>query len=223
MRGRFDDFAGRRFGRLVAIERAPNDVKGRTRWKCVCDCGAITTPMAAHLKRGTTQSCGCMKRELDSEKYTTHGKSCSRLYSVWANMKDRCENKNNHAYESYGGRGIKVCDEWQDFRNFLEWSLTNGYKEAASRGKCTLDRRENDRGYEPSNCHWVTMKEQGNNRRTNHMLTFNGKTMSLAQWAEELNISKSTLCNRIARGWALSDALTVPVDGRRGVDSVGKS
>lgn len=222
MSGHLDDLTGRRFGRLVVIDRAENDSRGRTRWNCVCDCGKITTPMAAHLKRGTTQSCGCLAREKSIKRNTTHGKTHSCLYSVWANMKDRCNNENNHAYKDYGGRGIKVCAEWQDFQKFLEWSLASGYEEEAARGKCTIERIENDRGYEPSNCRWATMAEQGNNKRSNRKLTYNGETKTLSQWAKDLNINSSTLCNRLARGWELRDALTRPVD-KRGVDGYGKS
>ena len=216
MRGCFDDLTGQRFGRLAVVGRAPNDSHGRTKWKCVCDCGEITTPMAYHLKRGTTQSCGCLSREISIAKNTKHGKSSSKLYSVWADMKDRCENKNNPAFENYGGRGVAVCDEWREFKPFLEWALANGYEESAERGKCTLDREDNDGNYEPSNCRWITMKAQGNNRRNNHMVTYNGETNTLAQWAELLGMSASTLYTRVSRGWDLNDAFTRPVKRRGG-------
>ena len=216
MRGRFEDLSGGRFGRLVVLERAENDAKGRTRWTCLCDCGNSVCTRASLLKRGTTQSCGCLGRELSVKRNTVHGEAGSRLHKIWANMKNRCSCKSHRAYENYGGRGIEVCEEWQDFREFRDWALSHGYAE-----NLTLDRKDNDGPYAPDNCRWATAKEQGNNRRTNHPLTYNGETKTLSQWAEVLGMSDSTLYSRVVmRGWSLHDAFTRPVR-RRGGDSDG--
>lgn len=115
-----------------------------------------------------------------------------KLHEAWRHMLHRCENEEHFAYKDYGGRGITVCEEWHSFNTFLEWAISNGFSFGL-----TLDRTDVNKGYEPSNCRWVTWKEQGNNRRTNVFLTFNGKTQSMAQWADELGITREALHRRI--------------------------
>ena len=131
-----------------------------------------------------------------------------RLYPIWSGMKDRCLNKNNKRYSSYGGRGIEVCKEWQQsFRAFLRWAMANGYEEGLS-----IDRIDNDGNYCPENCRWATAKEQANNKRWNHLITYNGKTQTMKEWAEELGIKLSTLSQRInSYRWSDEKALTTPV------------
>lgn len=123
-------------------------------------------------------------------------------------MKDRCENKNNNEYHRYGGEGKTVCDEWKGehgAENFIKWSLANGYTD-----NLTIDRIDYTKGYSPDNCRWTTMKEQNNNKRTNHILKFNGKSQTIMQWAEEYNINYGTLWSRISNGWEVEKALTTP-------------
>lgn len=128
----------------------------------------------------------------------------SRLYNIWVNMKGRCYNKNIDSYKNYGGRGISVCNEWKNnFKKFKEWSLNNGYKD-----DLTIDRIDVNGNYEPSNCRWVDMKTQGNNTRRNHLITFDGKTKTMTEWAEEIEISYTTLRKRLRDGWSIEDALT---------------
>lgn len=116
-----------------------------------------------------------------------------KLYNVWRGVKKRCLNPNHYAYHQYGGRGITICDEWiSNFQAFYEWALNNGYRVGL-----TLDRINNNGNYEPNNCRWATWKEQGNNRRTNVFVTFNGKTKSMSQWADELGITREALYRRI--------------------------
>lgn len=117
-----------------------------------------------------------------------------KLYEVWRNIKRRCYNPSHYAYEQYGGRGIKMCDEWSDFERFYSWSLANGYEDGLS-----LDRIDNNGWYSPKNCRWSTWKEQGNNRRTNVLITFDGKTQSMAKWADEIGISRAALWGRLHR------------------------
>lgn len=152
---------GKRFGRLTVIAEAPERKCGQSCWVCQCDCGNITAPiLGSNLRRGHTKSCGCLK--------TKHGKYNSRLYAVWHGMKKRCYCKTDHAFKNYGGRGIKVFDEWKEsFSEFEKWAFSNGYDETAKQGKCTLDRIDVNGNYEPSNCRWVDMKAQQNNRRNN--------------------------------------------------------
>ena len=168
---RANDLSGLRFGRLVAVERdgtytAPNGRK-TARWLCKCDCGQTISCISTSLRNGHTKSCGCLMRERSAAAATKHGGEGTRLYDVWINMKQRCENTNNPRYHDYGGRGITVCSEWHDYAEFAEWAAATGYDERAARGKCTLDRINNDKGYAPDNCRWTDMREQRVNQRRN--------------------------------------------------------
>lgn len=146
---------GKKYGRLTVIEKTDRKQGTNYIYKCRCDCGNIVYVSSGHLGKETF-SCGCLKREC----HTTHGMTKSRIYNIWTLMKQRCCNKSNNVYSRYGGRGIKVCDEWNDnFENFLAWSLKNGYSD-----NLTIDRINNDGNYEPSNCRWVDMTTQVNNR-----------------------------------------------------------
>lgn len=116
-----------------------------------------------------------------------------KLYNVWRGVKKRCNTPTYYAYPQYGGRGIKICKDWENnFDAFYQWALSNGYEVGL-----TIDRIDNDGNYEPSNCRWATWKEQGNNRRTNVYITFNGKTQSMSQWADELGITREALHRRL--------------------------
>ena len=129
----------------------------------------------------------------------------TQLYNSWRGMKERCNNKNNKRYDNYGGKGIIVCEEWNNFLNFKEWALNNGYEPGL-----TIERKDVNGNYEPSNCCWATNKEQSNNRTTNHLLTFNGETLTINQWAEKLNIKRELIKDRLRLGWNVDDALTTP-------------
>ena len=143
---------------------------------------------------------------------TFRAKDNHRLHRVWSHMIERCHNPNNRAYQRYGGRGIKVCDEWRnDFQAFCKWARENGYDPCIERNECTIDRIDNSEGYSPSNCQWVSMKEQARNRRNNRVLTYRGKTMVLTDWAKLKGIPKSTLSKRLDMGWSVKDALTKPI------------
>lgn len=152
---------GKRFGDLVVIAESPERKNSQKCWICQCDCGNTTPPiLSGNLRAGHTTSCGCRK--------TKHGKYKSRLYSVWHGMKKRCYCKTDKAYCNYGGRGISVCEEWKnDYLSFEKWAFRNGYDENAKQGECTLDRIDVNGNYEPTNCRWVSMKVQQNNRRNN--------------------------------------------------------
>lgn len=129
-----------------------------------------------------------------------------RIYSIWYSMKKRCNNPKTNSYERYGGRNISYCDEWEKFSNFFNWAISNGYDE-----DLTLDRIDNDKNYEPNNCRWVTWKEQANHKSTNRLIKSCGKTQTISQWAEELNINKNTLKGRLDNNWDISKALyTIP-------------
>lgn len=154
------DLTGKRFGRLTVIERY-GTVDGHAAWKCKCDCGNKTVVNGKWLRAGKTTSCGCYHKELLAKRSKTHGMTKTRLYSIWHDMKNRCFYQKDKSFEDYGGRGITVCEEWKNsFESFRDWSLLNGYSD-----NLTIDRINNDGNYDPSNCRWVTMKEQCSNRR----------------------------------------------------------
>ena len=193
-----DDLTGRAFARLTVVSYV-----GYRKWNCRCECGALIVALGYNLKSGHTKSCGCLASEL----ITKHGLSGSRLQRVWANMKRRCCDQNDDSYKDYGGRGISVCDEWlSDFKTFSEWAFKNGYAD-----NLDIDRIDNGLGYCPSNCRFVTHKTNMNNTRRNVVLEFNGKSKTLAEWAERLNVTHDMLRKRLRLGWSVERVLTVPV------------
>lgn len=198
------DLVGKRFGRLVVVERADNHSTNKhanAHWVCKCDCGNETVVDGHKLRRGHTKSCGCYHKD----RLVTHGETNSRLYGIWKGLKWRCNSKSDRSYKYYGGRGIKVCDEWEaDFQAFYDWAMENGYRDDLS-----IDRIDNDGNYEPENCRWVSAKEQANNRRNNIIITRNGETHTLAEWAEILGIKYSTLQKRIQGNWNIERAFAV--------------
>ncbi|SOY65623.1 conserved hypothetical protein [Cupriavidus phytorum] len=195
------DLTGQRFGRLTVIEWGFNG-----KWLCQCDCGKEHRAQGYKLKTGETKSCGCAKADISREKATRHGMADSRVHRSWMSMRQRCENPSDGAYGRYGGRGIKVCERWSAFENFL-----------ADMGPmpddCTLDRIDVNGDYEPSNCRWATYREQARNQRTNRKITHAGKTMCLAGWADELGIGRSTLAYRLKSGLTFEQAISRPVRG----------
>jgi len=163
---KFIDLIGNKYGKLEVIKRVENNNSNKICYLCKCDCGKLKIIQGASLKNGRTKSCGCIRNEFVVKKNTKHNLSNSRLYIVWKNMKERCLNKNCHKYKDYSARGITICKEWKNnFESFYNWAYKNGYDENAKYGKCTIDRINNDGNYEPSNCRFVDMKIQCNNRR----------------------------------------------------------
>lgn len=206
------DITGQRFGRLTAIEPVSKAKDGQYIWRCKCDCGGTKDVILGNLKYGSVQSCGCISQESSSRiikewhskhphNHATHGMSHTRLFTIWTRMRQRCRDKSN---KDYGGRGISVCEEWdQSFESFRDWSLQNGYREDLS-----IDRIDNNGDYEPHNCRWTDTITQSNNRRTNRMVTYQGKTMTLANWCRELGLKYGTISQRISiRGWTEEEAL----------------
>ena len=195
------NFTNQRFGRLVVIKQAS---KNPVKWLCRCDCGKETSVFADNLRRGHTQSCGCLNQELRLERITTHGMSGTRVYRIWFDMKRRGKDPNRQDYRYYHGRGIKVSSRWEKFENFFQ---DMGLPPT---DKHTLDRIDNDGDYSPENCRWATRKEQARNTRNNRNITYNGETHCLAEWCEILHLKPHTFHNRIKQGWLEEEALFTP-------------
>lgn len=196
---RAQDLTGRKFGRLLVLGRC-NDRLGFF-WTCRCDCGSERVASSDALRRGKVRSCGCLRVDANVAKSRRHGKSKTRVHQIWLAMRSRCQNPNMRAYHRYGGRGIKVCDRWREFEKFLADMGEPGERES-------IDRIDNDGNYEPGNCRWVTQKAQMRNRHCNRLLTFQGKTQTVVEWAEELQISEDVLGRRVRKGWDAARALT---------------
>lgn len=207
-KGERKDLLGMRFGKLVVESEAePLMVEGGTkkrtyyRWNCVCDCGNRCIVRSQELLAGKTVSCGCYADESRRTNHRTHGLSNTRLYRVYTGIKTRCYNANDSYFESYGGRGIGMCDEWRnDFSKFAEWAAANGYDEDAETGECTIDRIDVDGDYSPENCRFVTMHEQQFNKTTTHYIEVNGERVSIAKAAEDCGLNPKTIYSRVYRG-----------------------
>lgn len=200
---RHADLVGKRFGKLLVVkEHSERDKHGMVQWVCKCDCGNETLASTSALNNGHRTSCGCNNPGL----YTAN----KRLYGVWRGMLSRCENPNTNRYHRYGGRGIKVCDEWHDFANFLEWSMNNGYDPSAKRGQYTIDRIDIDGDYSPRNCRWVDNLAQTSSTSRTRNVEVDGEKMCLARAADKVGISRNTVRKRVERGWSLEDAISIP-------------
>lgn len=198
------DISGFRFGRLIAKEAIP----GKTKWLCVCDCGATVEVSGTALRSGDTRSCGCLRREMTAARarvnHRRHGHHGSVEYMTWTRIRNRCRNPNHQDWANYGGRGIKVCDRWDSFELFL---ADMGPRPSGT----SIDRIDVNGNYEPTNCRWATPTEQARNKRTSSMVTFRGRTQCISAWAEEYGVSKQVLLWRIRSGWEVEKALTAPI------------
>ena len=189
---------GRTFGKLLAIRVVGSEQPGGRIWECLCDCGATTTAFARQLTTGGKKSCGCLKREHPGRE-VKHGRTArnSGAYRAWNAMRLRCHRKDLWIYQRYGGRGITICERWNDFRNFLA--------DVGEKPPCkTLGRINNDGNYEPGNCRWETPKEQARNRSTARMVEYRGEARCLAEWCDVLGKSRDTLKYRLKHGMDLA-------------------
>lgn len=196
------DFTGERFGMLVAAKMIGQRLPRQDYvWTFNCDCGGSLDAYVFEARR--RQHCGCKTPELLAVRNVTHGQTGHKLYKVWAAMKDRCRNPNNTHYRHYGGRGISVCERWNDFALFLA-----DMGEQPEGG--TVERVDNSLGYCPENCIWATRKSQMRNRRVNVLFAYQGESKCLAEWSEVVGINQNTLRERLRRGWDIETAFTTP-------------
>jgi hypothetical protein len=207
------NIAGMVFGRLTVLSHLP-DSSPKTKWLCRCDCGQQKAIAGQLLTAGKAKSCGCLSRELTSSRNATHGHTrgyvADKTYNTWQNMRRRCFDKTNKRFAEYGGRGITVCERWLSFENFL-----------ADMGEPpsplhSIERKDNNGHYAPDNCCWATRDEQMRNRRNARLLTLDGVTMNLCDWAVKTGIKADTIAARLdVYGWPVADALTIGLRRRR--------
>lgn len=204
------DLTGQRFGKWLILSYS-HEKRNPSRsihhyWNCVCECGVARTVAQGTLINGTSKSCGGCGSKSEGRK--GHGMSGTPEYYVWAHMVQRCTNPNNQLWERYGGRGILVCDQWLKFEGFI---ADMGKR---PKGKYSIERRDNDKGYSPENCYWGTDAEQSRNTSRTRLITWNGKTQCAADWALELGWNAHSLTSRLRRGWSVEQTMTTPVQIR---------
>lgn len=196
------DLSGQTFERLTVISY--NGIAYRKSgthyhsWRCICSCGNECIAEGKSLISGAKRSCGCLNKEVlaSGNCRRTHGMVGTHLYHIWRGMKDRCLNFNNKNYDRYGGRGIKICNEWLDnFQAFYDWAIENGYQEGL-----TIDRINNNGNYEPLNCRWVNYIVQANNRSNNHLITVDGETHTVSEWSRITGLNPQLISHRANRG-----------------------
>lgn len=208
-----DDLVGKKYGKLLVIKSAGKSKYGARLWLCKCECGSEILVQTAQLNNGRKTNCGCVKKEYFAKqviplahKANTKYKhpSDSRLYCCWRAMLCRCTKQSDKYFDNYGGRGIRVCDEWQNFDVFADWAKSNGYAD-----KLSIDRINNNGNYCPENCRWATAKEQANNKTTTQYFEYKGEKKTLSQLADLFKIPYKRLYERVAKEkWDLERALT---------------
>lgn len=216
------DHTGQVFGRLtVLLQTGKRDANGNIAWLCLCECGRETTVGGKELRSGGTKSCGCLFLEVAAQKGRTipfkHGCTGTKTYLIWCGMRQRCMNPKDPKFARYGGRGIKVCDRWNEYQNFL-----------SDMGECpssmSIDRWPNANGnYEPGNCRWATQLEQQNNRTNNLIVELNGRKMTASEAAREHGLSPDTVHARLSRGDSIERALRPTRQTRAAIRARGQA
>lgn len=197
---------GERFGRLVVVAEVERSAHGKPRVLVRCDCGGERVVLLPSLRSGRTTSCGCVRREVAAARATKHGMYGSHEHVVWRHMIARCENPNEQRFNRYGGRGIRVCDRWRtSFEAFLA-----DVGRAPTRAH-EIDRIDVNGHYEPGNVRWAKRKQQARNKTTTRFLTLDGRTQSVADWADETGMPYGTLHARLRNGWSDELAIRTPV------------
>jgi hypothetical protein len=203
------DLTGEKYHRLTVIEEVVERQKNSIMWRCVCDCGNTVHVSGGALRSGNTQSCGCQKLEKTVARNRKHGMCKSPEHAIWASMKARCNNPRSSDYKNYGARGIAVCSRWE--KSFSSFLRDMGTRPSSSH---SIDRIDNNCGYEPGNCRWATSKEQSRNQRSNTLITINGETKILSDWAISSGLTVSGFLRRMERGLTGESLINTPINGR---------
>lgn len=206
MRNPTKDLSGAKFERLTVVERDHEPPRPGIHWRCLCDCGNAKSVSTTNLVLGRVKSCGCLNSENGRARGTTHGLSGTRLHTIWKGMRQRCANKNHSVFQHYGGKGIAVCEEWQDYAAFHAWAVSAGYKDGL-----TIERKDGTQNYCPSNCVWIPRVLQSRNRK-NVYLRDDGRLWS--DVAAENGIKQGTFATRLKLGWSVEEAAMRPLRGR---------
>lgn len=197
------DLTGKKFGELEVVSITDERKHGKVVWLCKCSCGNLTKVISNNLQNGSTVSCGCYSKKVLEQSRMKHGMHDSRIYNIYICMKERCYNPKSKSYSEYGGRGIKICDEWlgeNGFLNFYDWAMQNGYDD-----NLTIDRKNVDGDYCRENCRWATHKMQNNNTRRNRIIKYQGQSHSVSEWSQITGINRNTLTARLNKGLPLED------------------
>lgn len=200
------DLSRQVFGRLTVSFLSEHRAKGRkrTRWNCLCACGNRIEVTADNLTGGVTKSCGCYRRDFSRMKNLRHGRSHTTEHDIWMKMWGRCTVQSTTGFKNYGGRGIRVCDRWRDFKFFLS-------DMGPRSGRLSIDRKNVNGNYEPDNCRWATQREQCRNKRNNHRLTILGETLCIVEWSERSGLKGPTIRYRLRLGWEAQAAVFTPL------------
>ena len=206
------DSTGKKFGRLTALRVIGHDKHGRISWLCKCECGKTTITAGTLLRYGSVRSCGCINSDLTKNGFNNiHNMCYTKFYGIWHGLSQRCNNKKSKEYKYYGGRGIKLCNRWHNFENFRN-DMYRNYKKCCKKlgeKNTTLDRTDNNKGYNKLNCRFITKKGNCRNRRSNILIEYKGKTKCIAEWAEIYNIREDRFRQRISKlKWPIERALT---------------
>lgn len=206
---------GNRYSYVTITQEQPETLKNK-QIQCLCDCGSIFIGNINNLRNGHAQSCGCLITARSKQASTTHGKSYTRLYKIYAGMKERCYNPNHHKFKSYGKRGVTICDKWlNDFDLFYKWAEHNNYSD-----DLTIDRINVDGCYSPENCRWISNNEQQLNKTDTIKITYNDEEIILLSFLRAMNREKDygAITARLRRGWSVEDAINRPIRKRRDHD-----
>ena len=212
-----ENLIGRTFGHWTVLSQAedyitPSSGQHRRRWVCQCDCDnkTIQNILEDSLLKGKSCQCKECANKIIGEKNKKHNGSRTRLYQIWRDMKKRCYNSNDKEFHNYGGRGISICEQWRNsYAYFMEWALKNGYTD-----DLTIERIDVNQNYCPENCIWASQKVQQNNKRTNHLLTYNNETHTIAEWSDITGLNFAVIYARIKYGWSVEQTLTTPIKGK---------
>lgn len=204
---KYYSYIGQKFNSLTITDFLGKPKGKHYCFRCKCDCGNETIVRVGRVLNGVTKTCGCQGKGYNYHDSDRLSQKFPKLYSVWNTMRHRCYNPKNCKYKNYGGRGIVVCKEWAyKFKPFFKWAMANGYQNGL-----TIDRIDVNGNYEPTNCRWITMREQYRNRTDNRYVTYKGETKPVVQWCEDLGLPYSTIRARILVGWTPERAFTTPV------------